>query len=197
MDLTVRQTAIEQFSDLLNQDRQPDFPERRSPHPERRATKLRESLQNSPARKSEVRDRTVRTSEAATRTDARTYLRDFYTNGEGVMVCQACHRPMPFRLPDGEYYFEAVGLFSDAEHEYRENYLALCPVCAAMFRHASDVDPEQFRDSLQDASDLRVEVTMAGETRHIRFVDDHRTDLLAVAEVELRAAEAGLAADET
>jgi hypothetical protein len=93
---------------------------------------------------------------------------------------------MPFRLPDGEYYFVAVQLFGDgdAEHEYREAYLAMCPVCAAMFRHASDVDAEEFLDSLRATSHLCVEVTMAGEDRRIRFVDDHRTDLLALTEVD-------------
>lgn len=106
------------------------------------------------------------------------------------MVCQACHGPMPFKLAGGEYYFEAVELFGDLEREYRENYLALCPVCAAMFRHASEIDPEDFRASLEAADDLSVEVTMAGESRNIRFVDDHRTDLLALAEID-SAAEAG------
>jgi hypothetical protein len=91
---------------------------------------------------------------------------------------------MPFRLASGEYYFEAVELFEDLVHEYRENYLALCPVCAAMFRHASDVEPDEFRDSLQEASDLSVEVTLAGQAYRIRFVDDHRIDLLALADVD-------------
>jgi hypothetical protein len=179
-----RLSAIEQFSDLLDRERQPEFPEHRSPNPERRAARLRDRLKNSPPRTRELKERTVRTSEPPVRADAKTYLRDFYTNADEVMVCQACHRPMPFRLPDGEYYFVAVGLFGDVEHEYRENYVAMCPVCAAMFRHASDVDPEAFLDSLRAASDLCVEVTMAGEDRRIRFVDDHRTDLLALAEVD-------------
>jgi hypothetical protein len=96
---------------------------------------------------------------------------------------------MPFKLPGGEFYFEAIELFGDLEHEYRENYLALCPVCAAKFRHASEVDPDELRDALQSAEDLRVEITLAGESHQIRFVDDHRTDLLAVAEVEANRAD--------
>lgn len=184
LDQASRQSAVEQFSDLLERERQPEFPERTSANPERRAAKLRDRLVKSPARTRETRDRTVRTSETAARADARTYLRDFYTNNDRVMVCQACCRPMPFRLPGGDYYFEAVEFFADLRLEYRENYLALCPVCAAMFRHATETDPEQFRDALEEASDLSIEVTMAGESRRIRFVDDHRTDLLALAEVD-------------
>ena len=186
LDQASRSSAIEQFSELLDHERQPDFPERRSPNPQRRAEKLRDRLATSPAQTREVRNRTIRTSEPASRADARTYLRDLYINADKVMVCQACHCPMPFKLPGGEYYFEAVELFGNLEHEYRENYLALCPVCAAMFRHASEIDPDEFRDALQSSEDLRVEVTLAGEPHQIRFVDDHRTDLLAVVEVEAR-----------
>jgi hypothetical protein len=184
LDEATRQSVIEQFSDLLDREQLPEFPKRRSSNPERRAAKLRERLVKSPAKTRDVRDRTVRPSEAASRSDARTYLKDFYTNKDGVMVCQACHRPMPFRLASGDYYFEAVELFEDLVHEYRENYLALCPVCAAMFRHASDVEPDEFRESLQEASDLTVEVTLAGQAYRIRFVDDHRIDLLALADVD-------------
>ena len=108
----------------------------------------------------EPRTRTVRTSKPATRTDAREYLRDLYTNADGAMICQACHREMPFRLDNDEYYFEAVELFTDAGHEYRENHLAMCPACAAMFEHACDVDLDEFRESLAAAADLRVTVTM-------------------------------------
>ncbi len=184
LDQTSRSSAIEQFTELLDRERQPEFPERRSPNPQRRAEKLRDRLATSPAQTREVRNRTIRTSEPASRADARTYLRDLYTNPDKVMVCQACHCPMPFKLSTGEYYFEAVELFGDLGHEYRENYLALCPVCAAKVRHASEIDPDEFRDALQSAEDLRVEVTLAGESHQIRFVDDHRTDLLAVSEVE-------------
>jgi hypothetical protein len=56
-----------------------------------------------------------------------------------------------------------------------------------MYKHASDVDLEAFRESLMAMSDLRVTVTLARESKQIRFVEDHRGDLLAVLEVEFAA----------
>jgi hypothetical protein len=182
-----RQVMIEQFSGLLDKELEPEFPERQSPDPSRRAARLRVRLADSPAKTREPRTRTVRTSEPMNRQDAREYLRDLYTNVDRTMICQACQRAMPFRLDNDEYYFEAVELFTDAEHEYRENYLAMCPTCAAMFKHASAVDLEEFRETLSTTADLRVQVTLAREARQIRFVEDHHTDLLAVMEVEFHA----------
>jgi hypothetical protein len=60
-----------------------------------------------------------------------------------------------------------------------------------MYKHASDVDLEEFRESLATTADLRVTVTMARESRQIRFVEDHRTDLLAVIAVEFQPAMEG------
>jgi hypothetical protein len=191
LDQASRESVVERFTDLLDRELEPEFPERRSSNPTRRAAKLRERLTSSPPKTREVKPRTVRTSEPANRQDARAYLRDLYTNADGVMICQACHQAMPFRLDNGEYYFEAVELFTDVAREYRENHLALCPTCAAMFTHASATEPQELRESLEATSDLRVPVTLARELGQIRFVEDHRTDLLAIIDVEFQAAVEG------
>jgi hypothetical protein len=56
-----------------------------------------------------------------------------------------------------------------------------------MFKYASAADAQELREALQATSDLRVPVALAREPGQIRFVKDHRIDLLAVIEVEFQA----------
>ena len=102
------------------------------------------------------------------------------------MVCQICDRELPFKI-SGQYYFEAVQFVSDAQHDLHENRLALCPVCAAKYRHARSTALEDLRDDLltQDVGDsgsISVDVTLAGDARRIRFVGKHAIDLQAAFE---------------
>ena len=57
------------------------------------------------------------------------------------MICQVCknQKPLPFRLADGSYYFEAVEFLpkSALKKLHYQNYLALCPNHAAMYQHAN------------------------------------------------------------
>ena len=53
------------------------------------------------------------------------------------MICQACQAPLPFKLDDGEAFFESQPLIKELKKHHRMNYLALCPNHAAMFQHAN------------------------------------------------------------
>lgn len=152
--------VIEQF---LASHRKPVFPQRESPNPARRADKLSKEAAQAPPKMYELKERSVRTSSGAVKGDKKVYLRDLYTNDDKEMVCQLCRDEMPFRLDDGNYYFEAQPFLTSTRHEYCENHLALCPNCAAKFQHANGSSPESLREGLFAAQTLEVPITLARE----------------------------------
>ncbi|MBI4847004.1 MAG: ATP-binding protein [Nitrospirae bacterium] len=160
----------------------PSFPEKESADPERRASKIKENLAGAPEKEYEVRDRSVRTTSNEIKPDGKIYLRNNYTNEDGEMFCQVCKEVMPFKLDDGSHYFEAVECIKDFPKECRENYLALCPVCAAKYKHANTSKPEDLRAKLSDTDneDLSIPVTIAREDKTIRFVKIHLEDLRTI-----------------
>jgi hypothetical protein len=71
--------------------------------------------------------------------DPETWLKETYKEDE-KLVCQICKQEMPFKKPDGNYYFEKREISintkageSSFSKESDEQYLALCPVCAAKY----------------------------------------------------------------
>lgn len=156
----------------------PEFPERESRNPERRSAKIAEISEGSPEKRREIRKRTVRLEPPGHRPAIREYLVDLYTNDDGAMVCQCCRKEMPFRLDDGSYYFEAVEFDSRCDHELPENYLALCPVCAAKFKYARRNDETGMLAALRESEHAEIAVVLAGQEESIKFVGVHRNDLL-------------------
>jgi len=111
-----------------------EFPDTPVRDPARRSSKIAEEVAAAPDKTYETRERSVRTSKGDV--DAAPYLSNLYTNEDGQMVCQGCHREMPFKKRDGKPYFEAVEAFG-REHVHKEHpaqHLALCPLCAAKFK---------------------------------------------------------------
>lgn len=158
-----------------------DFPERSSPDPERRASRLAQRAAAVTNVAYERRQRNVRTSAVDGKRSARTYLEDHYTNDQGQLVCQACHDEMPFRLPDGSPYFETPELLEELTQEHPENRLALCPTCSAKWQHANPTSDALLRAALADATSPWIETTLAGETVKLRFVQVHMDDIRTVA----------------
>src|SRR4029079_8748713 len=111
---------------------------------------------------------------------ARPYLRDLYTNLQGDLVCQACHRAMPFRLEDGKHYFEAPEFLQSASAELKENHLALCPTCCAKWQNANSTSDAEIREALSAAKAPELSVVLAGETVRVRFVQVHYEDLRTI-----------------
>jgi len=95
-----------------------------------------------------------------------------------------CKEVAVFKLDDGSHYFEAVKFIKDFPKACRENYLALCPVRAAKYKHANVSKPEDIRSTLLDGDngDLSISVTLARESKPLRFVKIHLEDLRAVLE---------------
>ena len=174
-----RQAVIDQLMRCVT-DRpaaQPEFPERSSPNPARRARRIAENAQIAPLRAYEVRERSVRISDGDAQASAKEFLRDYYTNDAGEMVCQACHEEMPFRVADGRPYFEAVEYLPGENRELTENHLALCPNCSAKWRHANGETRATLLAALRDVIDPHTTPTLAGQQIRLRFVDVHLKDL--------------------
>ena len=114
-------------------ENQPEFPQRRSADPERRRRILRDQLFDSSSKEYQSRERKSRTTRGTIVPSV--HLCEQYTNDAGQMVCQVCKNEMPFKKRDGEYYFVAVEALSRDyfRKEHVGQYLALCPLCAAMY----------------------------------------------------------------
>jgi hypothetical protein len=158
----------------------PQFPERTSANPERRAARLAARAQAAPTKSYETRSRSVRTSDKDARQLARPYLRDLYTNESGKMICQACHLVMPFRLDDGAHYFEAPELLQSVSAELAENHLALCPTCCAKWQNANSTSDAELHKAIVSGEGLEVCVTLAGEEARLCFVQVHIEDLRTI-----------------
>ncbi|WP_271394203.1 sacsin N-terminal ATP-binding-like domain-containing protein [Neomicrococcus lactis] len=164
------------------------LPESPSMDPVRRASHAREAANQAPERKYEVRNRRVRVQEPGYKSAARGYLILLYSNEEERMFCQICDQVLPFKVKD-QYYFEAVQFVGDAKQDFQHNRLALCPTCAAKYRHARTTTYEDLRDDLltqtvEGLGNISIEVVLAGEKQSIRFVGKHAIDIQATLESE-------------
>ena len=149
------------------------------PHdPERRAIKVREGARNAPERITEKRERSQSINLDPIKEQARTYLREQYTNHDGIMLCQVGWHELPFKLGDGSYYFEAIEFLPELKKLYYQNYLALCPNHAAMYQHT--VDTKKFFCPLVP----EFKIVLAGNKSTIHFTKTHRDDIEAVTEEE-------------
>lgn len=158
------------------------LPTKAVPNPERRRKGILEQKEDAPDRESIKRERAVMAGTPEDLARARSYLRPMYTNVDGQMACQCCHLEMPFKVND-VYYFEAVQLVDNMDKHLYQCRIALCPNCAAMYKHARETDDEVLLERLSDhgASDESVsaelEVALAGKTYKLWFVYAHLFDV--------------------
>lgn len=169
---------------LLAQIRnKPKFPTRESKNPERRMQKKKESSKEAETKNYEKKERSVRTSTGAV--DPKTFLKELYTNDDEKMVCQVCEEEMPFKKRDGDYYFEAVELFSDTTSEHEEAYAAMCPICAAKYKEFIKSNNDKMRalkDTVLSGEETSYTLELGNESKSLRFVQTHLLDLKAVLE---------------
>ena len=105
-------------------EKKPEFPESEVPDPESRAEKVADCLDDNPKKTYEKRARTVRTSGSSS--DNEPYLRNYYTNSDGEMVCQICEEKMPFKKRSGVFYFEDSRIRRDVSN--MANRMANCDI---------------------------------------------------------------------
>ena len=162
----------------LKKDKQkPPFPERVPRNAGRARARLIEDVASRPEKEYGTRPRSVRVTR--NEIDPDTWLRNQYTNEDGQMVCQICKDEMPFMKRDGEHYFEAVEALSrdyfPKEHE--DQFLALCPLCAAMYKEFVKRDEDVMKrlyEWLKDSDELELPLTLGQWSASLRFVGTHR-----------------------
>ena len=161
---------------------QPAFPHDKSVDAERRRRRVRDQHSDAPRKDYKSKERSVRTSKPI---DQRVRLREQYTNDAGKMVCQICKNEMPFKKRDGEYFFEAVEALSPGyfPREYVAQYLALCPLCAAMYQEFVKLDDSSMKKvsvDLKDQRKIEVPLRLGAKETSIGFVETHRHDILNI-----------------
>ena len=168
---------------LAEQETPANLPDEQPRNPTRRAERVRQEAENAPGRDTENRNRSVSEHRETVKEETRPYLREQYTNRDDVMICQVCKKALPFRLDDGNYYFEAVEFLPELERRHYQNYLALCPNHAAMYMHANG-SKEAMRELFLALDGNKLEVDLANEDNTIYFTGTHIADLEAVIEAK-------------
>ncbi len=101
------------------------------------------------------------------------------------MICQICEEEMPFRKRDGEYYFEAVEALSREyfPKEREAQFLALCPLCAAMYEEFVKRDEGAMKalyDALKSSDKPEVPLALGKWETSLRFVETHWQDMKTI-----------------
>ncbi|WP_169979791.1 sacsin N-terminal ATP-binding-like domain-containing protein [Tautonia rosea] len=156
-------------------------------NPERRAARVAQAAADAPERQSEVRERSVSVARDGVKAEAAPYLIQQYTS-DGVMVCQICKKPLPFRLDNGSFYFEKIEFLRELQQHHYQNYLALCPNHAAMFRHANG-SKDLMLEMFLEIEGNELDVILAQQNFTIWFTKKHIADLKAVIAQDRRQAE--------
>ena len=159
-----------------------ELPDRDLRNPERRADRVGTIAGDAPERRTEERTRSVSVGREEVKAEAAQYLQQQYTS-EGDVICQVCKKPMPFRLDDGSSYFEKVEFLSELKKRHHQNYLALCPNHAAMFRHANSTD-DLMLEMFMEVDGNELDVVLAHTDQTIYFTKTHIADLKKVIEVD-------------
>lgn len=164
----------------LERERVVELPKREPGNRDERSRLVRQRAKHAPSRNTEMRRRSVSVNrDAVKREDADPYLQDLYTNSDGVTICQACQDRLPFRLADGSYFFESVEFLKDLKRHHFQNYLALCPNHAAMYKYANPLEDEM-KDRFLAMAGSEMDLTLADQRVTIYFTETHVVDLKAV-----------------
>ena len=169
--------AQERFlSSIQSQEESVELPERQVRNGEIRSQRVGDQAKQTPDKASIVKPRSTQLGLEAAKADAKIYLRDQYTNGYGQMVCQVCKDEMPFKLPNGSYYFEAVEILNNSPKRFREGYLCLCPNHAAAYQFAN-AQKETMSELIAMASGNEVELELGGVQTTVYFTQMHLADV--------------------
>ena len=129
-----------------------------------------------------IRDRSIVVGQGTSSEEAKSDLREHYTNADGDMYCQACHAILPFKVR-GKWYFEAIQFVGNRYRSHRQNTLALCPLCAAKYRYKRETADEAMLHALSEivveAGSVRIELSVLidGDVIRLWFTGKHALDL--------------------
>lgn len=155
-----------------------ELPERPVRNADLRSERVGEQAKATPEKSAVIKPRSVQLGVEAAKLEAKLYLADQYTNTNGQMICQACKGELPFKLPNGSYYFEAVEIIRGAPKRFREGFLALCPNHAAAYQHAN-AQCNSMYDVIATATGNEVELALGNIETTIYFTQTHLADAKA------------------
>jgi hypothetical protein len=180
-----RELTDEEVNEVLKRRSEArDFPDKKSPVSDRRREKVREKAREAPRKTSSQREQSVQDGYSEDKAEAKEYLRSQYTALDENLFCQLGHKPMPFKLINSEdWHFEAVECVSDTLCRYPENFLALSPHYAALFKYANH-DRDRMRDLIRNTETQEIQLRLAEETCTLRFTSQHLDDLKSVLDVD-------------
>ena len=158
-----------------------ELPNHESRNPVHRARLVGEQAEHAPERLTEQRERSISIGREEVKQETEQYLCQQYTNDDGEMICQICKRELPFKLDDGQYYFEKVEFLPELQRRHFQNYLALCPNHGAMFQYAND-SRDLISKYFPSIGDNQFEVSLAQLPLTIYFTKTHIADLRVVIE---------------
>ncbi len=162
----------------------PELPDNESPDPDRRGQEVYYQAISAPEKRTEKKIRTVSINRDDTKKESRIYLINQYTNMDGIMICQICQKELPFKLKNGDYYFEAAEFLKEyTDKIHYQNFLALCPNHSAMFCHANDSESSML-EAFKEIQGNLLEVALAGKDMKIYFTKKHIADIKAIIEAE-------------
>ena len=159
---------------------EPELPSSPAPNPERRETKSKEAALDAKDKEYEIKNRSVRTTNTPER---KTYLKAHNSTENGHIYCQLCNCRMPFMVKN-EDYFEAVEFVRSSIKEHPANSLALCPNCAAEYKHACLTQENERIDLLLGVDinlpedEMKIPLDLPNHTS-LRFTHKHMIDLRA------------------
>lgn len=170
-------------SSIMATRSRPVFPSKTSADSDRRSERLSAQHGNAPNKTYEQRDRSVRTTRGTI--DPRLWLTHLYTNDNDQMVCQICKNEMPFKKRNGEYYFETVEVLSPEilPKEHEAQFLALCPLCAAMYNEFVKNDEQAMLSlsrAILESNEPETVLQFGDVATSLRFVEIHFQDLKVI-----------------
>jgi hypothetical protein len=175
-----RREIIDRMKAERMTENEPKLPSSPAPNPERREIKSKEAALDAKDKEYEFKNRSVRTTNSPER---KTYLKAHNSTENGHIYCQLCNCRMPFMVKN-EDYFEAVEFVRSSRKEHPENSLALCPNCAAEYKHACSTTESERIDLLMGIDinlpedEMKISLDLPNHTS-LRFTHKHLIDLRA------------------
>ncbi|BBY60973.1 sacsin N-terminal ATP-binding-like domain-containing protein [Mycolicibacterium sarraceniae] len=159
------------------------FPDGPSEDPVRRAAVAAVDAVSAPEYSTSNRERSVVDGQAEASAESKAYLRAQYTTPAGEMHCQACRNPLPFKIKGGSWYFEAVRLVNARKQVHTPNAIALCPLCAALYKYARGTKNEAILDELDSTTidtgqgPVEIPVVLDGKRIKLGLTGKHAIDI--------------------
>jgi hypothetical protein len=183
--------SLEDIRELVSPSKSCLMPESHSANPQSREAKIKESYAVAPEQTSVMTTRSIKSYSA--KPTAAHYLTEEYTNEDGVMCCQMCQQEMPFKKKDGTYYFETTQIFKDMKKDVPQQYLALCPNCAAEYNEWVKCDlekAEELRACIENRlidnneGQVNIDLYIHQQAKTLYFTGKHYCDLSKVVRLD-------------